>query len=148
MSRHNDYAMCKPNGEVCYVIRAAYMNHEHGKTMENGLIAYALPPEISDSQALELLCVDGVWSEKPPKPGEHYFWTEDGWQPNQVTQWHEIRETRNGLLFGSDWTQLADAPITPEQKTAWATYRQELRSMPLDQAAALPNDITWPIRPE
>jgi hypothetical protein len=29
----------------------------------------------------------------------------------------------------SDWTQLADADLTAEEKTAWTTYRQALRDM-------------------
>lgn len=31
------------------------------------------------------------------------------------------------LLQDSDWTQLPDVPLTDEQKTAWATYRQQVR---------------------
>jgi hypothetical protein len=30
-------------------------------------------------------------------------------------------------LQSSDWTQLPDAPLTEEQKTAWANYRQAVR---------------------
>ena len=39
------------------------------------------------------------------------------------------RATRNKLLADSDWTQMNDSPLTNEAKTAWATYRQELRDM-------------------
>ena len=39
------------------------------------------------------------------------------------------RTTRNKLLADSDWTQMNDSPLTNEAKTAWATYRQELRDM-------------------
>lgn len=39
----------------------------------------------------------------------------------------DIENDRLGLLWGSDWTQLPDAPLTAEQKQAWAEYRQELR---------------------
>jgi len=41
-----------------------------------------------------------------------------------------LRNERNGLLSQSDWTQLADAPLTTEAKQAWADYRQQLRDLP------------------
>lgn len=42
----------------------------------------------------------------------------------------QLRETRNDLLAASDWTQLADAPLSTDAKAAWATYRQALRDLP------------------
>lgn len=41
-----------------------------------------------------------------------------------------IRPIRNQKLADSDWTQLADAPLTDAKKTEWATYRQGLRDVP------------------
>ena len=57
------------------------------------------------------------------------------------------RKTRNDLLVGSDWTQMNDSPLTNEQKTAWATYRQELRD--ISDLDAWPNlgDDDWPVAP-
>ena len=40
-----------------------------------------------------------------------------------------IRATRNHLLQGSDWTQLADSPLTDVKREAWANYRQALRDI-------------------
>ena len=40
------------------------------------------------------------------------------------------RHLRTGFLAETDWTQTADSPLTAEQKTAWAHYRQELRDFP------------------
>ena len=48
----------------------------------------------------------------------------------------------NELLFGSDWTQLADASA---DAAAWATYRQSLRD--ISTQAGFPFDITWPTVP-
>lgn len=56
-----------------------------------------------------------------------------------------VRAKRNDLLVMSDWTQLADAPVTAEQKAAWATYRQALRDVP--QQAGFPWDVVWPTKP-
>jgi hypothetical protein len=40
-----------------------------------------------------------------------------------------IRETRNGLLADTDWTQTPDNALTQAQRDAWATYRQALRDI-------------------
>ena len=57
------------------------------------------------------------------------------------------RTTRNKLLADSDWTQINDSPLSNEDKTAWATYRQELRG--ITDLDAWPNlaDDDWPIAP-
>jgi len=59
----------------------------------------------------------------------------------------DLRATRNKLLADSDWTQMNDSPLTNEVKTAWATYRQELRD--LSDLDAWPNldDADWPVAP-
>lgn len=59
------------------------------------------------------------------------------------------RNIRNSLLYSSDWTQIPDAPLTEEKKTAWAAYRQELRNVPAVNADVTdPADIVWPVAPE
>jgi hypothetical protein len=54
-----------------------------------------------------------------------------------------MRVTRNQKLSDSDWTQLADSP---ENKAAWATYRQALRDVPTQ--AGFPWEVQWPQQPE
>jgi hypothetical protein len=57
------------------------------------------------------------------------------------------RVTRNNLLAESDWTQINDSPLSNEDKTAWATYRQELRGISdLDSWPNLADD-DWPVAP-
>ena len=58
---------------------------------------------------------------------------------------HFIRPERNGLLAGSDWTQLEDAPLSDEEKTEWTTYRQSLRDLP--STADRVSLIVWPTTP-
>lgn len=41
-----------------------------------------------------------------------------------------LRRQRNKLLLESDWTQLADAPLSAEKKQEWADYRKQLRDLP------------------
>lgn len=58
-----------------------------------------------------------------------------------------VRTTRNKLLDESDWTQMNDSPLDTSGKTAWATYRQELRD--LSDHANWPHlaDEDWPTKP-
>jgi hypothetical protein len=65
--------------------------------------------------------------------------------PIRLAEQH--RATRNQLLADSDWTQFNDSPLSNEAKTAWATYRQELRD--LSDLDAWPNlaDEDWPVKP-
>ncbi len=56
-----------------------------------------------------------------------------------------VRSQRNGLLAASDWTQLADAPLTAEQQAAWAVHRQALRDLP--QSYSRVSEVVWPNDP-
>jgi hypothetical protein len=67
------------------------------------------------------------------------------YHPTEEEKWADIRSRRNVLLTACDWTQVADAPLTEEQKTAWRNYRQALRDIP--QAFATPEDVVWPDSP-
>ena len=53
-----------------------------------------------------------------------------------------MRNARNALLIESDWAMIAD---TPTDKTAWATYRQELRDFPKTWKPAA--TVTFPAKP-
>ena len=67
-------------------------------------------------------------------------------EPTAEQQEMQVRAQRNSLLSLSDWTQLADAPLTTEQKQAWAEYRQALRDVP--EQAGFPENVVWPSAPE
>lgn len=60
-------------------------------------------------------------------------------------KWTPIRQQRNIFLTACDWTQLPDAPLTEEQKAAWAAYRQALRDLP--ETTSDPDAVAWPARP-
>ena len=53
-----------------------------------------------------------------------------------------VRATRTEKLKDCDWTQIADSTA---DKTAWATYRQQLRD--ITGQAGFPWTITWPDAP-
>lgn len=57
----------------------------------------------------------------------------------------KLRAERNRRIAVCDWTQLSDAPLTAEQKAAWAGYRQALRDLP-ESATDLDN-LSWPAQP-
>lgn len=66
--------------------------------------------------------------------------------------WEELRYLRNQRLTQSDWTQVYDAPLTELQKTAWQTYRQQLRDLPENITEPKPlvldsNYPSWPTVP-
>jgi len=56
-----------------------------------------------------------------------------------------IRSRRNSLLSASDWTQLADSPLDDDTKSAWATYRQELRDLTTTYSRV--SEVVWPTPP-
>ena len=63
-------------------------------------------------------------------------------------EWKQIRAERTRLLAETDWTQGNDSPLTDAKKTAWATYRTSLRTLPEDQKSKTKySDITWPTQP-
>jgi hypothetical protein len=59
----------------------------------------------------------------------------------------QVREYRNNLLTSSDWTQLPDVNLTPEQINAWRQYRQSLRDFPDSIDVDNWTGPYWPIPP-
>ena len=58
----------------------------------------------------------------------------------------EARAERNQLIAASDWTQVADAPLTQNERARWREYRQRLRDVP--QQPGFPASVDWPAEPE
>ena len=63
-----------------------------------------------------------------------------------------LREERTRLLVESDWTQFPDVPDST--KTAWQSYRQQLRDLPSSASPKLDDtyeldlsSVTWPTKP-
>jgi hypothetical protein len=54
--------------------------------------------------------------------------------------WEIIRMDRGQRLRRCDWTQLPDSPLSPEQRAAYAVYRQELRDITTQPD---PQAIVW-----
>lgn len=62
-----------------------------------------------------------------------------------ATQAANVRTERNKRLADCDWTQLADTPLDPDGKAAWALYRETLRMVP--QQSGFPWNVEWPPQP-
>jgi len=58
---------------------------------------------------------------------------------------NNVRGRRDGLLRGSDWTQLGDAALGDHTAEEWATYRQALRDIP--QTYDRVSEVVWPNDP-
>lgn len=64
-----------------------------------------------------------------------------------LTTMAQVREVRDYILMSTDYTRLDDAPLTSQQKTDWATYRQALRDLP-QAAGTVESAINiWPSQP-
>jgi hypothetical protein len=66
----------------------------------------------------------------------------DGDSPKELTQ--TMTSHRNAFLADSDWTQSPDSPLSDTDKTAWATYRQQLRDFPATWTPAETADFPDP----
>ena len=91
----------------------------------------------TEYEAAELAKVENTWKE--------WSYREDGTPLNIKA----LKAGRNTRLDDTDWTQMPDCPLSDDAKTAWATYRQELRDLPAAQADPYdPDNFTgWPTRP-
>ena len=58
----------------------------------------------------------------------------------------EVRAQRDKLLAETDWTQVLDAPISPESREAFRVYRQALRD--ITEQEGFPEAVIWPEMPE
>lgn len=103
------------------------------------------------SQADGVEQIDGKWYTKHIL-GPVFTDTEDSSAAEQeavykaakdAEQAKSVRTSRGEKLKDCDWTQLADSP---ENKAAWAIYRQALRDIPTQ--AGFPWEVQWPTQPE
>jgi len=56
-----------------------------------------------------------------------------------------IRSHRDGMLRGTDWTQIGDAALGDHTAEEWATHRQALRDVP--QTYSRVSEVVWPNDP-
>ena len=92
----------------------------------------------------DLRTLSWAGSNADPKPSQADL--DAAWPAvRDARAWAAVRAERDRLLTACDWTQVADAPLTADEKQAWADYRQALRDIP--QTHDDPDDIVWPETP-
>jgi hypothetical protein len=108
-------------------------------------VVKALTPEIDlltqDLKPGPLVNNEGIWTESCIIVSL----SSDEAAKRRATALEELRIERNSRLNACDWTQLPDAPLSQEEKQAWASYRQALRDVP-ENTSDLLNPV-WPIAP-
>lgn len=62
----------------------------------------------------------------------------------KAQMWAGMRAKRNRMLAESDWTQMADSPLSAQMKADWADYRQALRDVTSQED---PFALVWPSAP-
>ena len=115
------------------------------------LYEYAQKPEYPASDFKVVYEGTPVWTRDDIR-GEYVtqVWDVRDMTPSEkdaaiANQWQIVEQERNAKLYSCDWTQLVDAPLTEEQKTAWQAYRQALRDVTQQSD---PFEIIWPEKPE
>jgi hypothetical protein len=90
---------------------------------------------------------NGVPVAIPPKPDQYsvFDYTIKQWVQNEKMAIASVSQKRQKLLYASDWTQLPNGPLSSEQQTAWATYRQALRD--ITSQPGYPTNVIWPTQP-
>lgn len=91
---------------------------------------------------------DGLPVEIPEKPSPYalFDFNTKEWVLNSNLAIADILPKRQKLLYSSDWTQLPNNPLSVQQQTAWATYRQQLRD--ITAQAGYPLSVVWPAAPQ
>jgi hypothetical protein len=91
--------------------------------------------------------VNGEVVDLPPKPSNEYIfdYSTGQWVIDTKALETAIILKRDRLLLDSDWTQLPDVPLTPDQKEQWRVYRQELRD--ITQQPGYPTNVVFPVAP-
>lgn len=119
---------------------------------------YFVGTTVAEESPLEpgvyLMPANTVDADVPSIPdGSVAKWSGSGWvfeeiivdvepEPEPIAEEVVVRGERDDLLQGSDWTQVADAPV---DQAAWAAYRQALRD--ITQQDGFPHEVVWPEKP-
>lgn len=93
----------------------------------------------------------GVWTvtDKPILPPQQFMsWNGQmgEWVDARTAdqKWAAVRIERDKKLAASDWTTLADVPLSSEARAQWVLYRQALRDV---TSQPDPGSINWPTPP-
>ena len=119
--------------------------------IKEGVLLQEIPMDTDNSDWIQnKIWQNNAWADKPTRPSSRHNWTANGWelQIDSDEEWRVIRSTRDGMLTASDFSQIADSPLSDTQKASYRAYRQELRDLPANQSSVTTyDDIVWPTGP-
>lgn len=141
----NKYAFINTNGTVNHIIKTAIQDeYVDGQAYNDGKVA----KDITGLDVSNKYWNGASWADIPVKPGTYYSFTGSTWVFEKSDYIQECVRKRDNYLIGTDWTQVADVPLTDAEKAAWRVYRQELRDFPPTlQDINNENDVVWPTPP-
>ena len=99
----------------------------------------------AEDAALNQPCIEGSWDTNAYRVVDGVATPKSAAEIEEFEvgrAWSDLRNGRNFLLQGCDWTQVPDAPV---DATAWAVYRQQLRDLPANTTD--PRTVEWPVPP-
>ncbi len=149
-------AYVKSDGQITAVDLYNSESPAEGTVIESRTIRYITDTALEDNSITDIYsfpikCIwkDGAWFNRGVPATEYYLWSDGVWAINTDALHTYVRIMRNSTLFNSDWTQLADAPLTDAKKAEWVTYRETLRDMMANLPADLdhPDNVVWPTAP-
>ena len=90
--------------------------------------------------------VNGEPVAMPPKPSDFAVFNYQTlqWDVDTTRAEAAVRKERDTLIAATDWTQLPD--VSQETRELWATYRQALRDVTLQEG--FPLAVVWPDQPK
>ena len=147
-----------PSGEILSIGLAGASNVPEGLDEDGNLIVYWYgdsPTSLGDFMEIHYYDYNSAaLTERPQKPNRFAHWDFDSaaWDWNSGKFLDYIRGERNYKLTSTDWTQVADAPLTAEQLAEVASYRQALRDLTTPIIAnpeqyPTEESIPWPTPP-
>ncbi len=149
-----DWAMCdKDTGNIQYIMSVNNNNAYTEAGFYNGLQTFPLEADTDHIKAIDETYFDndeGTFKARGKQPTPYYRWTTNKqWEVDTEALMTEFRLQRDAKLYESDWTQIADSPLTDEKKAEWATYRQALRDTTKNLADDLDtvDGFAWPTKP-
>jgi len=145
----NKFALVAENGEVVSVVHPSHDSMFSEGQQVGTETAHSFAYEESDTTVINEWYWCYAWvKNKPARPGNYYYWDNYEWNLNTEALVTEMRSLRDYKLGRSDWTQVADSPLSDTDKTAWATYRQALRDVPANHPNITDLDeVSWPTEP-
>jgi len=145
----NKFALVAENGEVVSVVHPSHDSMFSEGQQVGTETAHSFAYEESDTTVINEWYWRYAWvKNKPARPGNYYYWDNYEWNLNTEALVTEMRSLRDYKLGRSDWTQVADSPLSDTDKTAWATYRQALRDVPANHPNITDLDeVSWPTEP-